>query len=140
MRKEENDTIYYQIKTNNDMIEAITGKPVRLYRPPSGYHSYRDRAISRGLGTEPIFWTFDSHDGFDDASFAHVAHRMNTFTVNGSIILMHIYGTHTLQVLEDYIPRMQAEGYRFVTVSELLSSGQILDQQGNVYDPIPLEQ
>lgn len=140
MREIKENRIYSEIKTTNDLMEELIGKPIRLYRPPAGYHTERDRAISRGLGDEPIFWTFDSKDGFKESSFETVRRRMYNETVNGSIILMHIYGQHTLGVLDEYIPAMQAQGYRFVTVSELLASGTLIDQLGNRYDPIPMEQ
>lgn len=137
MRKISVDKIYREIQTTNDLITQITGKPVRLYRPPSGIHTERDRAVSRALGNEPIFWTFDSLDGFKASSRSQVWLRMTTQSQKGAIILMHIYGQYTVSVLEEYLPMMQAEGYEFVTVSELLSCGTPIDQIGNRYNPFP---
>ena len=99
MREISDAQIYHEITRCNQLIEDVTGKPVTLYRPPSGYFSYRDRGIARALGSEMILWTFDSHDGFAEAEEENVWGRMNKFSEPGAIILMHIYGKHTLPVL-----------------------------------------
>ena len=121
VREIDNEQIYREINDCNQAIEAITGRPVTLYRPPSGYSSYRDRAISRGLGCEVILWTFDSLDGFLTTSTREtVWNAMTRQSVPGAIILMHIYGYYTPEVLDHYLPMMQAQGYSFVTVSDLM--------------------
>lgn len=130
MREASNQTIYNEITRCNARIEGITGKPVTLYRPPSGYYSYRDRAIGRALGCEMILWTFDSLDGFTDSSYNRVWKAMTTKSEPGAIILMHIYGKHTLAVLDAYIPMMQEQGYEFVTVTDLMLPGGVLDGEG----------
>ena len=121
MREIGDEQIYWEISQCNEAIEAITGKPVTLYRPPSGYYSYRDRAIGRGLGCEMILWTFDSMDGFLDTSTREtVWNALIRKSEPGAIILMHIYGYYTPEILDQYLPLMQAQGYEFVTVSNLL--------------------
>lgn len=130
MKEASDQTIYNEITRCNARIEAITGKPVTLYRPPSGYYTYRDRAIGRALGCEMILWTFDSMDGFTDSTYNRVWKAMTTKSAPGSIILMHIYGKHTLTVLDAYIPMMQEQGYEFVTVTDLMLPGGVLDSEG----------
>ncbi len=121
MREIGDEQIYWEISECSAAIEAVTGKPVTLYRPPSGYYTYRDRAIARGLGCEMILWTFDSLDGFlQTSSRETVWASMIRKSVPGAIILMHIYGYYTPEILSHYLPTMQAQGYEFVTVSELL--------------------
>ncbi|MCR4885319.1 MAG: polysaccharide deacetylase family protein [Clostridiales bacterium] len=121
MREIGNEKIYWEILQCNEAIEAVTGQPVTLYRPPSGHYSYRDRAIGRGLGCEMILWTFDSMDGFLDTSTREtVWNALIQKSEPGAIILMHIYGYYTPEILDQYLPLMQAQGYEFVTVSDLL--------------------
>ncbi len=125
MRQISDDKILREIRECNEIIEEVTGQRVRYYRPPSGWYTHRDRAICRALGCEMVLWTFDSLDGtFPERSTPYteldVTRAMERGTRPGAIILMHIYGRHTLQVLERYIPAMQAQGYEFVTVGELL--------------------
>lgn len=125
-RQETDDRIYREITACNAVIQEAIGKPVTLVRPPSGYTSYRDRAISRALGCEVILWTFDSRDGFSDTSEDTIRRILYQKTVPGAIILMHIYGKYTVDILEDYLPMMQEKGYEFVTVSQMLSGGNVL--------------
>lgn len=120
MREIGNAKILWEIRECNDIIRKTTGQTVRLYRPPSGYCTRRDLAISRALGCEVILWTFDSNDGFDGTSQKTVLERLRKKSEPGAIILMHDYGRYTIPALEIYIPEMQAQGYEFVTVSELL--------------------
>lgn len=130
MKEVSDQTIYNEITRCNARIEGITGKPVTLYRPPSGYYTYRDRAIGRALGCEMILWTFDSMDGFTDSTYDRVWKAMTAKSEPGAIILMHIYGKHTLTVLDAYIPMMQEQGYEFVTVTGLMLPGGVLDGEG----------
>ena len=124
MRQISNVQIYREITQCNQLIEEITGKKVVLYRPPSGYFTHRDRSIARALGSEMVLWTFDSHDGFAEDSEETVWRLMKQKSAPGVIILMHIYGQHTLPILDRYLPMMQEQGYEFVTVSELLQCAQ----------------
>lgn len=135
MREVDYRRMYNEITGCNALIEEVTGQPVTLYRPPSGYCTYRDRAIGRALGCETILWTFDSKDGFSESSRAQVWNNMTTQSEPGAIILMHIYGKHTISVLEEYIPMMQAQGYEFVTVTDLMLPGGVIDSAGVMHAP-----
>lgn len=134
-----NTLIHKELTRCNALIEAITGTPVTLYRPPSGYYSYRDRAIGRALGCEMILWTFDSLDGFRDSTRTRVINNLYKRSEPGAIILFHTYGTHTISVLEEYVPALEAQGYQFVTVTELMPEGGTLDDKGVMRAPAATE-
>lgn len=139
MREASNLTIYKEITRCNALIEEITGAPVTLYRPPSGYYTYRDRAIGRALGCEMILWTFDSLDGFYESTRERILNNMMKKSEPGAIILMHTYGRHTISILKEYVPAMQAQGYEFVTVTDLMLPGGVLDGEGVMRLPEPGE-
>ena len=120
MREIGNEMILREIRDCSEIIRETTGQEVRLYRPPSGNHTFRDLAISRALGCEPILWTFDSKDCAYWLPLETILGRLEKKSEPGAIILMHDYGVCTIPALETYIPEMQAQGYEFVTVSELL--------------------
>lgn len=130
MREASIQTIYREITRCNELLEGITGQPVAYYRPPSGYYTYRDRAIGRALGCEMILWTFDSLDGFYESTREQVMNVLRKKTEPGSIILMHTYGRHTISTLLEYVPELQSQGYEFVTVTELMPKGGVLDGDG----------
>lgn len=139
MREASNLTIYKEITRCNELIEGITGEPVTLYRPPSGYYTYRDRAIGRALGCEMILWTFDSLDGFYDSSRDRVMNALRKKSEPGTIILMHTYGRHTISVLLEYVPELQSQGYEFVTITELMPADGVLDGDGVMRAPAAAE-
>ena len=130
MKEIDDARIHREITRCNELIEAITGKPVTLYRPPSGYYTYRDRVIGRALGCEMVLWTFDSRDGFKDSTRQRIWKVMMEKSEPGAIILMHIYGKHTISILEEYVPTMREQGYEFVTVTDLMLPGGVLDLDG----------
>ncbi len=124
MRTASDAAIYAQIAKASEAIEAAAGQPLTLYRPPAGYTTYRDRTIAHALGLETVLWTFDSMDGFADQQDFQILKRMLDQSEPGAIILMHVYGQYTLEVLSQYLPQMRAQGWEFVTVSELMQCGQ----------------
>ena len=126
-----NDQILADFEKSFAMYEEVLGHPVSLYRPPSGYSSQRDRAIARALGQEVIKWTIDSRDGFGDTTLNTVIKRVQNHVQSGDIILMHVYGKHTIKALETLLPYYIDQGYEFVTVSDLLLAGDtIIDTDG----------
>lgn len=118
-----NDQILNDFDKISAKFEEVLGHDVVLYRPPSGYSSQRDRAIGRALGQEVIKWTIDSRDGFADTSLNTVIKRVQNNVKSGDIVLMHVYGKHTIKALETLLPWYIEQGYEFVTVSELLLEG-----------------
>ena len=135
MRLATNRDVFREIDQCNQLIISITGQERCFYRPPAGFHTYRDRAIARALGSEMILWTFDSWDGFTVVEEETIWENMLENTEPGAIILMHVYGQHTLTILERYLPLMQEQGYEFVTVSDLLPPNGVIDSEGVMRAP-----
>jgi len=126
-----NDQILTDFSKISEAFIEVLGHDVTLYRPPSGYSSQRDRAIARALGQEVIKWTVDSRDGFSDTSLNTVIKRVQNNVRSGDIVLMHVYGKHTIAALETLLPWYIEQGYSFVTVSDLLLQGDtIIDTDG----------
>lgn len=114
---------YSSIQRTDALLRTFNGDTRVLYRPPSGRSTFRDRAIARGLGSEVILWSIDSGDGFSYVSENGVQNRIKGSLRNGGIVLMHVYGRYTRTALKVLLPYYAAQGYTFVTVSELLLDG-----------------
>lgn len=126
-----NDQILTDFSKISEAFIEVLGHDVTLYRPPSGYSSQRDRAIARALGQEVVRWTVDSRDGFKDTTLNTVIKRVQNNVKSGDIVLMHVYGQHTIKALETLLPWYMDQGYEFVTVSELLLEGDtVIDTDG----------
>jgi len=130
-----NDEILRDFQKSEAIFTEVLGAPVSAYRPPSGHSTQRDRAIARALGQEVFKWDIDSRDGFSDSTLNTVVKRVQNNAVSGSIILMHVYGKHTLDALEQLLPYYIDQGYEFVTVSTLLPEGDTFIDEDGVLHP-----
>jgi len=77
-------------------------------------------------GLYPIQWNIVAGDPDRDQSAGRIIHSILSQIRPGSIVVAHANGRgwHTAEALSTLIPELRARGYRFVTVSELLSAGQ----------------
>ncbi|AAM24122.1 polysaccharide deacetylase family sporulation protein PdaB [Caldanaerobacter subterraneus subsp. tengcongensis MB4] len=105
-------------KTQQIIVEATGIKPT-LFRPPFGAYNSTLIEISNALGLKVVLWNVDPDD-WRNPSVESVVNRVLSHTRDGSIILMHEGKPSTLAALPQIIKKLKEEGYKFVTVSELL--------------------
>ena len=120
-----------EIQQLDDKIEALTGKRCTLFRAP--YGEYNDTVIRavREIGYEPIQWDLDTIDWKPERSADTILNSVLPKLSPGSIILCHNNGYQIENYLPPLIEQAQAQGYTFVTVSELLLSGEtVIDSNG----------
>lgn len=112
-----------EIADLDDLLESITGERTKLFRAP--YGEYDDRVISsvRASGHEPIQWDIDTIDWKPERSSQTILNTVLPKLKDGSIILCHNNGYKIEEYLPTLIETAQANGFRFVTVDELLLSG-----------------
>ncbi len=112
-----------QILHNETVIKEKAQSETALFRPPEGYCSACVKSTTEALGYRVILWDVDTRDWAGTPSDTIVKNVMKN-AKPGSILLFHDYVSHkstTIDALKQILPRLQAQGYRFVTVSELLS-------------------
>lgn len=103
-------------------ISGLTGKPVRLMRPPYGALDSTARAAIAQTGLRPVLWTADTHDWRNPGSSA-IASRIMKGARSGAIILCHDGGgsrSGTVAAIARVVPALQKAGYELATVSEVL--------------------
>ncbi|MGI9146989.1 MAG: polysaccharide deacetylase family protein [Chloroflexota bacterium] len=108
-------------------ISAVSGRTTRpLWSPSAGYQDARVRAVAASLGYRPILWTVDSADWTTDATAESVFSHIVNGASNGAIIVLHFDSPTTrdttAQVLPAAIDTLRADGYRLVTITELLTA------------------
>jgi peptidoglycan/xylan/chitin deacetylase (PgdA/CDA1 family) len=120
-----------QISGGEQAITAITGRHVRLFRPPYGSFDPDTLGLLRNAGLLMVLWTVDTKDysmpGVDKIVFTALSGARA-----GTIILFHDGGgdrSQTLAALPRIVHRLRIKGYRLVTVPKLLVS-----------DPVPANQ
>ena len=120
-----------EISLLDDEIERLTGKRCTLFRAPFG--EYNDLVIraARAIGYEVVQWNIDTIDWKQERSVETILSTVYGKLAPGSIILSHNNGYRIKDYLPALIEHAQAEGYAFVTISELLITGETtIDSNG----------
>lgn len=109
------DEIVNQVNKTNDIIEQTVGEKSIIMRPPGG--AVNDK-VSQNVKMPMIIWSVDPTDWktrnqqkTEDAVLSGVG--------DGDIVLMHDLYESTANAAEKIFSTLKAEGYEFVTVSEL---------------------
>ena len=121
-----------------DIIYQTTGKHPTLLRPPYGAHNSTVQFVAKEFGYPLIMWSVDTRDWQSrnvNTIMGHFANANGTVRIrDGDIILMHdIYAT-TIDAAIRAIDILLAEGFTFVTVSELLTERYGELTPGKVYN------
>jgi len=107
-------------------IATTAGRRPRYFRFPGGCHSDADARLVAAQGETPVGWDVVSGDPFQPDP-ATVTRAVLGGVRPGSIVVMHLVGAPnapaTFAALQTVIPTLEARGYRFVTLEELLRGG-----------------
>lgn len=112
-----------EVQKGYEAIEAATGAEAsHVFRTPGGNYG---EDVMRNVGplvTAEIGWNIDSQD-WRRPGVGPIADQIKN-AWPGAIVLMHDGGgdrSQTVQALRDALPYLKAQGYRFITMDELLS-------------------
>ena len=131
MSRMDSIAIQKELSDLDDMLEELTGRRSTLFRPPFG--EYNDTVIKAAheAGYEVIQWSRDTVDWKQDRSAQTILDGVLKKLQSGDIILCHNNGYKIETYLPVLIETAQQKGFRFVTVSELLLSGETsIDSNG----------
>ncbi|HVE62922.1 MAG TPA: polysaccharide deacetylase family protein [Mycobacteriales bacterium] len=120
----------HELARGADVLESLTGRAPRYFRPPRGNLSGATLNAAARAGEDVLLWSVQLHESrLDvDANIAHVLARVQP----GTILLAHDthHGTIDrrigLRALPVIIDRLRDRGFRFVTVDELVTAGPAL--------------
>ena len=109
-----------EIRECTTLMRELTGREVRLFRPPFGVTNPR---VSRGIrasGLTCVGWSRRSFDTRNENA-AKVVRRITRKMGQGDIILLHESSAHILEILELLIPEIRKRGLECVSLDELLN-------------------
>ncbi|MEO8096586.1 MAG: polysaccharide deacetylase family protein [Acidobacteriota bacterium] len=120
------DHIYRELAMAQQSIRTVTGVRPRWFRPPYGVRWLGLRGAQRRLGLTGVMWTVIGRDW--KWSGCRVARLMLSRAENGAIFCLHDgRGTvpspdirPTIEAVEAIVPRLKAQGYQFVTLTDML--------------------
>lgn len=113
-----------QLSDSFSEVEKAGGGTVSLVRPPFGEFSDQNWADAMDLVSAIVSWNVDSGDWLLPGA-ATVADTVVGSVRNGSIVLLtdnETTASQTVEALPQIIDRLQAEGYEFVTLSDLIAT------------------
>jgi peptidoglycan/xylan/chitin deacetylase (PgdA/CDA1 family) len=101
------------------LIRDFTQKDTLLFRPPGGrYDAETLRTISES-GYRMVLWTVFPRD-HSSPSPDEIYRRVMASASDGGVVLLHSGVESTLEVLPRLIRGLRAQGYHFLTISEML--------------------
>ncbi|MGL4108235.1 polysaccharide deacetylase family protein [Clostridium sp. LP20] len=113
------ERIKEELRKTDETIEKYTGKKPRLFRFPSGDYNKQSYRTVKSEGYVPIQWDVDSVDWKQQGEEIEY-NRIKKNIKPGSILLFHNNAKYTPKNLERLLKELTDEGYKFVTVSELI--------------------
>ena len=116
-------TLRSEITDAFDSIEAAGGGATTVIRPPYGDFNNQTWLDSNGTLSASVIWNLDSEDWTLPGANTIVSNCTNG-AYSGAIILMHDGGGNRdqdLEALPKIIENLQAKGYKFVTINELMA-------------------
>jgi peptidoglycan/xylan/chitin deacetylase (PgdA/CDA1 family) len=110
-------TIQKELDLTANAITQAGGKKPTIMRPPGGFLSNSLRSV---VNMPIVMWSLDTRDWqarTADDVYSSVMEQIHP----GAIILLHDHEAVTVEALPRIITDLKADGYEFLTVSELLA-------------------
>ncbi|NLJ24618.1 MAG: polysaccharide deacetylase family protein [Firmicutes bacterium] len=118
-----------EIAQADEIISDIIDSKIYLFRPPRGMYTQATIKFAHELQYTTVLWSISSRD-WAEISTGNVARNILRNTKGGDILLFHdsgsIIGTsggyryNTVNALPSIIDGLRAQGFHFVTVSQLM--------------------
>ena len=120
LAKMSDEGVRRQLRQTDEAIKSATGTRPTLLRPPYGSITEREkRWIHDEFGYQIVLWDVDPYD-WKRPGPAVVRNRILQETRPGSIVLSHDIHPGTIEAMPSTFDALQAKGFKFVTVSELI--------------------
>ena len=113
-----------ELQRTQKVISSVTGNQAPYMRPPGGATNARVKAIAANLGYTVVMWDRTFADSSKHASPQNSYHYVMEYgggVKPGDVILCHWGSKDTYEALKRILPELKAQGYEFVTISELIA-------------------
>ncbi len=112
------EEIEHEIIETQSLIKQATGYEPSLFRPPYGAFRSNTRPVFQKHNLNVIMWSVDSKD-WSVRNENKIYDVVITHARSGSIVLFHDIHPAILDALPRILDTLVADGYQFITVSEL---------------------
>jgi peptidoglycan/xylan/chitin deacetylase (PgdA/CDA1 family) len=114
------EDIAAQFSKASDAIQAATGQRPVLVRTAGGLINDAVLAEAAKQGLADINWDVIPFDWANDANTAATRYMLMTQIKPSSVVLFHDAYSSTVDLVEQFIPVLKANGYHLVTVTQML--------------------
>ncbi len=125
--------IHREIQHTDDLLAPWLRQLPSYFRPPYGHANLLVMATLKAMGRPLIFWDIDVQD-WNGLSVEHMLSLLQQSAHPGAIVLMHDSGPalpgsppvnrqNTVELVQQILATYSPQGYRFVTLSDLLAQG-----------------
>ena len=117
-------------------LERVSGRRIKLFRPPYGAHGLRSLYMVKGAGMQTVLWSVDSEDWKGLSAEDPLQHTASKIARGGILLLHDRPATDTVEgdQAEGYLPKEQLtrsylvelaqRGLKTVSLAELLDGGE----------------
>lgn len=118
-----------EIRRCEDALHDAIGMHAPLFRPPFGGRRPGTLRTARSLGLQPVMWRVSGHDWKGNPT-EYIERRIRGQVRGGDVILLHD-GSHiqfgvdrsqTVIATDHLIPWCKSQGYKFLTVPEMMKN------------------
>ncbi|HJV44739.1 MAG TPA: polysaccharide deacetylase family protein [Bacillota bacterium] len=114
------EQFHEEVKKTSEAIERVTGNKTHFFRPPEGARNEIMMKETAKDDLVTIMWDEDSQD-WKKPGVNKIISNVLPHLKGGNIILFHDHaGEQNQKSLQKLIPELKQQGYRFVTISELM--------------------
>ena len=118
------DAVVSQVERAQVAIEQVTGRAPQFFRFPAGNYNKAGLKALEDRGLKVIHWRWATGDPDPHESANALFNRVTTKVQPGDIVIFHINGrgVHTAEALPRIVEQLEADGYRFVLVSDYIGT------------------
>ncbi len=117
-----------EISRTHEIISEVTGRMPLYFRPPMGLFTKKTVSVVEQMGYRHVVGDVYPRDP-NRPGTKKIIRRVLKRVRPGSLIILHDGGntrnldrSQTVQAVQEIVPRLKDQGYRFVTLSELVQS------------------
>ncbi|EYB67620.1 polysaccharide deacetylase [Deinococcus phoenicis] len=103
-------------------VSAVTGRPVRLHRPPHGAYTLATLLGQRAAGVTGAHWSVEGRDWHPAFTPEGVRQRVGALAHPGAVVVLHDAGPgarNTVPMLPGLLADLRGRGYALVPLGEL---------------------
>ena len=128
----EREEFRLQVEGTRRMIYSMLGERDLWLRPPYGI---LDENAQNWADSPVILWSVDPEDWKDD-NVRRIKDHLVAHVRDGDIILMHDIYPSSVEAALAAVDELHREGFRFVTVAELMECRDVAPESGRIYKRI----